>query len=283
MPGSGPRRYPQPASPRRTTCAALGSGRANPLPARRVEAQTPVRCGLRWENGASQMLFSPFVPTPNDSESVDADPSGTSMALSDRLAGDQQDRPLQARGRALRTLPASPRSSGRAAGRLRGCLVGFRDRRLAGRQRPAAPPIAVVRATRSDPYDAPTGVPRDCASQPRSDLQRATLAQLGSLVSALPYDPRRAGAPQAPMVECVPPACPGRPLHRPVLVAEAEGRGGQLDFNVMGSWGTSSRLAPAPFESGGCRWAAEPPDGAQDDRNLFNAQDECDGAAAARR
>ena len=281
MPGSGPRQNPHTALPRRRRPAAPGTVRANASLARRAEAPMPGRYVLRWEKGARHLQLSPFVPTPNDSESVDADPSGTSMALSDRLARDQQDRSLQTRGRALRTLPAPPRSSSRAAGRHRGCLVGCRDRRLAGRQRPAAPPIAVICVTRSDPYHAPTGVPRHCASEPRSDLQRTTLAQPGSPVSAVPYDPRRTGAPQAPMVECVPPACSGRPLHRAVRVAEPEGRGGQLHFDTRASRGTSSRLTSAPFESGGCRWAAEPPDGAQNDRTSPNAQDNRDGAAAA--
>ena len=281
MPGSGPPQNPEPAVPRRSRPATPGSGRANASGARRAEAQEHVRCGLRWKNGARQLQLSPFVPTPNDSEPVDANPSRTSMALPDRLAGDQQDRPLQAGGRALRTLPAPPRSSGRAIGRHRRCLVGCRDRRLARRQRPAAPPNAVVRATRSDPYDAPTSLPRHCAPQPRSDLQRTALAQPGSPVSAVPHDPRRSGAPQAAMVECVPPACPGRPLHGSVRVAEAEGGGRRLQFDVRGSRGTSSRLTSDSFESGGCRWAAEPPDGAQNDRTSPNAQDNRDGAAAA--
>lgn len=177
-------------------------------------------------------LFSPFVLTTNDSESGDADPSRTSLALPDRLAGDQQDRPLQARRRPLRALPTSAWSSRRAARGHRWHLVGCRDRRLARRPRPAASPATGVCAPRRHSADPQARLSGNRAPQPRPDVQRPALAQSRGFMPAVPHDPRRSRTPPAPLVECLPSPRVGRPLHRALRLAahNARSRAGELQF-----------------------------------------------------
>jgi hypothetical protein len=172
-------------------------------------------------------LFSPFVLTMNDSESRHADPSRTSLAVPDRLAGDQQDRPLQACRRTLRTLPTSAWPPCRAACGHRWHLVGCRDRRLARWPRPTAPPAASVCAPRCYSDDSQARLSGNRAPQPRPDVQWSALAQPRGFMPPLPHDPRRSRASPTPVVECLSPPCVGRPLHRALQLAVGEARSRQ--------------------------------------------------------
>ncbi len=58
-----------------------------------------------------------------------------------------------------------------------------------------------LRAARRDPHDAQARLSGNRAPQPRSDLQRPALAQSRCSLPAMPYDPRRARASSAPLVE----------------------------------------------------------------------------------
>lgn len=168
------------------------------------------RCSLQVE---ALSALSPFVLPAHDSESRDADPSGTSLAIPNRLAGDQPDRSLSARGRSLRALPASPWSPcGSACGR-RWCLVGRGGPIVARWPRsPASPPPSLHRP-RCDPNDAQTGLSRNRSFEPRPQLQRATLEQSSRTLSALPHDPRCRRASSTSLVECVSTTRPRRSVH----------------------------------------------------------------------
>ena len=146
-------------------------------------------CGRDDVKAAISEAFSPFVLGPNDSESLDADPPGTSMAVPDRLDRDQPDRPLHAGWRPLRTLPAAARSPRRSAARHQWSVVGRGDLGLARRPRPPASPRAAFRPARRDPNNAQAGLSRDRAPQPRPDLQRAALAEPRRALPTMPHDP----------------------------------------------------------------------------------------------
>lgn len=218
---------------------------------------------------AVQEIFSPSVPVPDDSESGHANSPGTSLALPDRLAGDQPDRPLHARGRPLRALSTAARPSCRAAARDERHLVGRRDRRLARRSRPPAAPAACVRGARGRPHNAQARLSCDGAPQPRSHVQRATVAQPGGTVPALPHDPRCPRTPSTAMVECLPPTRIGRPLQRPVQLAPAARRRAR-QYAACPSRSFRGRPAGAPgaLQRGGCRQRARPCSGVPYARNL---------------
>lgn len=163
---------------------------------------------------SSGRAVSPFVLMLNDSESLNADPPRTSLALSNRLAGDQQDRAIHPRWRQVRTLPASPWPPSRAACRRKRGLVGRRYQRLARRSRAPFASGARLRAARRNSHDAQTRLSGDRAPQSRSDVQRTALAQSCCIMPALPHDPRRAGASPAALVERLPQAGPRRPFLR---------------------------------------------------------------------
>jgi hypothetical protein len=190
---------------------------------REARAEGSARMCLRSVHPSWQTSFSPFVLALDDSESLHADPSGTSLALSDRLAGDQPDRALHPSRRALRALPSAARTSCGAARRLRWYMVGHRDRRLARRSRSPASTAADVRTIRRRPDDPKARVPGYRSSQPRSDVQRSALAQPRSALSALPHDPRRPRTPAPPVVECVPASRLGRSFHRAIQLAAVAG------------------------------------------------------------
>lgn len=181
-------------------CRAVGKGRSRPAVA----------------------LFSPFVLRLNDSESQHADPSRTSLAISDRLARNQSDRPFPARGWPLRALQAPARSPHRATGRREWGMVGCRRAALAGRARSSSSPLAYVRLARRYPNDAPTGLSRDGTSQSRSELQRPALAKSRRALSTLPHDPRRSRTSPASVVECVSTPRARRSVHR-ALQLDQEG------------------------------------------------------------
>lgn len=138
---------------------------------------------------SAEQAFSPFVLKTDDSESPHADPPGTSLALPNRLARNQQDRSLHACWRTLRTLPPSTRTPCRAARRHGRDLVGRRDRRMARRSRPATSPATDFRSARSHPDDQKARLSRDRASQSRPDVQRAALAQPRRALPTLSHHP----------------------------------------------------------------------------------------------
>ena len=191
---------------------------------RKARAKGCARMCLRSVHPPWQTSFSPFVLELNDSESLNADPSGTPLALPDRLAGDQPDRALHPSRRTLRALPPAARTPRRAARRHGRNVVGHRDRCLARRSRSPAPAAADVRATGRRPDDPKARLSGDRSSQSRPDVQRSALAQPRSALSALPHDPRRSRTSAPPLVECVPAARLGRSFHRAVqLAAVVEG------------------------------------------------------------
>lgn len=246
------------------------------------------RSGLRSHSHGvyAASIFSPFVPASNDSESGHADPSGTSLAIPDRLARDQPDRSLQTRGRALRALSAPARTPCRAACRGGRRLVGWGDRRMAGRSRPSTPSAADVRASRGRSNDPQACLSRNGASQPRSHLQRTALAQSRGALPALPHDPRRPRTSTTPVVERVSATRLGRSLHRPVQLASTVG--------CRAADGASSMIARLPAERGrsGCReycrveaaaWEGVVVVGARHDPGLSNPRNGRDVATSARR
>ena len=269
--------------------------------------------GDDWSATTQVGNFSPFVPASNDSESRHADPPGTSLALSDRLARDQPDRALHAGRGALRALPATAWSPRRATRRRRR-LVGYGDRSLVRRSRAAAPPATGLRAVRAHSDHAQAGLSRDRPPQPRPDLQRATLAQSCRALPALPHDPRRSRASPSSLVERVPPASAGRPLFGSLqlVAASAEDETNEAFRNefVLSSlnsrtrlhllWRTGSsieldrrgasnlarddraRFPAVPERGGGCLVSCRCP-GGQRDRTLPLPQDDRDGATAAGR
>lgn len=170
-----------------------------------------------------QTSLSPFVPALDDSESSHADPSGTSLALPDRLAGDQPDRALHPSGWALRALWSAARTPRRAARRHGRNMVGHRDRCLARRSRSPASAAADVRTTGRRPDDPKARLPGDRSSQSRPDVQRSALAQPRCALSALPHDPRRSRTSAPPMVECVSAARLGGSFYRAVQLAAVAG------------------------------------------------------------
>ena len=219
----------------------------------------------------SPLQLSPFVPASIDSESDDADPPRTSLALSDRLAGDQQDSAVHARGRTVRALSASARSICHFPRRCRRRLVGRRDLCVAGWPWPSASLCAGFRAARSDPNDAQARVSGDRAPQSRSDLQRTALARSRRALPAMPHNPRRARASPAPLVECLSPACARRPLFWPLQLEDAT------------SARARSRAALAALEGrmpAALRFNCS---GGTHDRNRSKQQDDRDGATAAGR
>ena len=241
-----------------------------------------------WQHGASRCervsssilrAFSPFVPTSDDSESGDANTSGTSLALPDRLAGDQQDRSFHPGGRALRTLPASPWAPCGATRRHGRRVVGSGDRCLARRSRAAAAPGTGLRSARGHPYDAQARLSCHCPPQSRSDLQRSEVAQPRRALSALPHDPRWPRTPPASLVECLSPSRVGRPLHRPIQLA------GLPAFEA----GEGARCGLRAFEYEEARGEGRMPlavrrcSGARNDRSLSEPQDDGDGATTAGR
>jgi len=223
--------------------------------------------------------LSPFVLARDVSESGDANSSGTSLAVPDRLAGDQQDRSLHAGGWALRTLPASPWTPCGATRRHGRRVVGSGDRCLARRSRSAAAPGTGLRSARGHPNDAQARLSCHCPPQSRSDLQRAEVAQSRRALSALPHDPRWPGTPPASLVECLSPSRVGRPLHRPI----------QLAWLPASEAGEGVRCALRAFECKKARREGRMPlavrrcSGARNDRSLSGPQDDGDGAATARR
>lgn len=163
---------------------------------------------------AACVTFSPFVLRAHDSESPHADPSGTSLALSNRLARNQSDRTLPASGRPLRTLQAPAWPLCCATRRVRWRLVGRGGQNVARWTRSSAPPLPAVHRPRCCPHDAQTGLPRDGSFEPRPELQRTALAKSRCALSALPHDSRRPGTSSTPVVECVSATCARGPLHR---------------------------------------------------------------------
>ena len=194
---------------------------------------------------------SPFVLVLDDSESLNADPPRTSMALSDRLAGDQQDRAIHAGGWSMRTLPPSPWPPCRAACRCKRGLVGRRDQRLARRSRSPFASGARVRATRRNPHDTQAGLPGDRAPQSRSDFQRTALAQPRGALPALPHDPRRARASPSALVERLSQACTRRPLFRALQLAEVTASSARGAPALRAFWcrSMSAAASPAPRRS----------------------------------
>ena len=167
------------------------------------------------------IVSSPLVPRHNDSDSRHADLPRTSLALSDRLAGDQPGCAVYPRGWPVRALPAFAWSACGAARRQRRRLVGSRHVCLARRSRPPAPPLAGVRPSRCDLYDAQARLPRGRSPQPRPHLQRAVPAQSCCALSALPHDPRCARTSTSPLVECLSPTRVGRPVFWPLQLLTA--------------------------------------------------------------
>lgn len=184
---------------------------------------------------SAEQAFSPFVLRMDDSESLHADPPGTSLALPDRLARNQQDRSLHACWRTLRTLPPSTRTPCRAARRHGWDLVGRRNCRMARRSRPATSPATDFRSARGHPDDPKARLSRDRTSQSRPDVQRAALAQPRRALPTLSHDPRRAGTPEAPVVECLSPARVGRPLLRSIRLEATATREGRRERSGSGS------------------------------------------------
>ena len=203
----------------RQRCPSSRSARSSQRPEKRDqrtergERMSPV-AGKNVGHGG--VRFSTFVPARHDSESCDADPTRTPLAVPDRLARDQPDRPVPARRRAMRALQATARTPCRSAQRRQWRVVGHRCAALARWPRPSPPTTAGVRAAGGNPNDAPPGLSRDRASQSRSELQRPAMAQSRGPLSALPHDPRRGRASSAPLVERL--STPGsrRPVHRPL-------------------------------------------------------------------
>ena len=150
-----------------------------------------------------------------------ADPSRTSLALSDRLTGDQQHRALHARGRPVRALPAPSRSVRHLPRRRRWRLVGRRDSCMARRPWTSASLRTRRCATRGNPHDAQARLLGDRAPQSRSDLQRTALAQPRRTLPTVPHDPRRARASAPAMVERLSRACDRRSVFGPLQLGNA--------------------------------------------------------------
>ena len=312
--GSGLRHVSIAASPRPSPRAV--SARSGDDPRLRLRGHPQPSSAGVWPKSvdpSTQPLFSPFVPTLDDSESAHADPSGTSLALSDRLAGDQQDCSFHAGRWTLRTLPASPWTSCRAARRQRWGLVGCGARPLARRPRSAAASGTGVRSARRHPYDAQARLSCHRAPQSRSDLQRAAMAQSRRVLPTLPHDPRRAGASPPSMVECLSSSRVGRSFHRQIQLAairackaslgaperfvlsdiNSKPRPPDLQLGKMPNRPSRGRAPaiemgsrfspPAPLQRGGCRWAVRRCSGGQNDRSLSDPQDDRDGATTAGR
>lgn len=165
--------------------------------------------------------LSPFVLGRDDSKSRYADPRRTSLALSDRLAGDQPDRALHPRRRAVRAVPAAAWAARGTTHRCRWRLVGCRCPRLAGRARSPATPGAVVRRARCHQTHSAAGLSCDRPSQSRSDRQRSALAQPRRALPAMSHAPRCGRAPPTPLVECLSPPRARRSLHWPLWLSNS--------------------------------------------------------------
>jgi len=200
-----------------------------------------------------------------------ADPPGTSLALSDRLAGNQPHRPLRAGGGPVRALPASAWAARHAPRRCRWRLVGYRDPRLARWSWKTASPSAWLRFARRRPQDTQARLSCDRPPQPRPDLQRPALAQSRSALPALPHDPRRGRASSAPLVERVPQTGDRRPLFGSLqLEAEPSAR-----VRTWAAKAASEERMPAALRFNFA--------GGTHDRDPSNPQDDRHGTTPARR
>ena len=169
---------------------------------------------------ATRETLSPFVPASDDSEPFDADPSGTSLVVPDRLAGDQPVCSLYASRWPVRALSTSAWPlCGPARRRQRG-LVGRGDLGVARRSWPSASPRGGLCAARRDPDDAQARLSRDRPPQPRPDLQRPAMAQPRRALPTLPHDPRRSRTSPTPLVERLPTARARRPLLRSIQLGD---------------------------------------------------------------
>jgi hypothetical protein len=169
--------------------------------------------------GRSFAAFSPFVLGAHDSESSHADPSGTSLALSDRLARDQPDRTLRTCKWSLRTLRTAAWPTRCSAQGCERGLVGRRRAFLAGWTRPRVATASRFCCSRRDLHHAQTGLPGHSASQSRSEFQRSALAKPRRPLSALPHDPRCARTSSPSVVESLSTPRARRPLHRTLRLA----------------------------------------------------------------
>ncbi len=237
---------------------------------REARAEARARLCLRNVHPSWEKAFSPFVPALDDSESLHADPSRTSLAIPDRLAGDQPDRSFHASRRALRALPTAARTTRRAARRHRWNMVGHRDRRLARRPRPRASAATEIRAAGRRADDSKARLPGDRSPQPRPDFQRSALAQPRSALSALPHNARRSRTSAPPVVERFSAARFGRPLHRALQLAVTvrcrKGVARPLGAGPR-TW-AGSALRVVHLKSGGRCWDGCRCFGAQHDRRL---------------
>ena len=269
----------------------------------RLQAEAPPRLSRRApvRDGRAGQL-SPFVLHAIDSESVHADPSRASLAISDRLARDQPDRALHPGRWPLRTLSAPAWSARRAAHRIRTPLVGHPRGHVARQPWPSCETPTRLHPARGDPDDAQTRLSRDRPPQPRSDLQRAQMAEPGGALSALPHDPRRGRAPPAPLVERLSTPCPRRSLYRTVQLSgdpsaaanrcTAAARDGRRRCHVTGAAGllanarswSSARIMIDRASEARTRWPVRLTcAGASSDRNPPKPQDDRNGATAAGR
>ena len=243
--------------------------------------------------------FSPFVLSCFDSESGDADPRRTSLALSYRLARGQPDRALHSRAGSLRALPP-PAWPLRGPARHRRGMVGPGRARLVRRSRTAIAAAARVRSAGAYSHHAQARLSCNCAPQPRSDLQRTGLAKSRGALPTLPHDPRRGRASPAPLVECLPPARNGRPLLGALPLTRGwqptspNARRSSTEARTCGTSGTCSRHGAhrrPPLRRGSWRRlrgedaTSLPIDffGGDDDRSYSGSQDDRDGTTAARR
>jgi len=283
--GSGLRHGSTAASPRPSPHAVSGLLGDDPRLERRprVGAQA-LHWGRRGGDHRAIAALSPFVPIANDSESRHADPTGTPLALSDRLARDQPHRPLRSRVRALRAVQATARSAHRAAGRHRRHVVGCGHPTVARWPRSTAtPPTGLCRAGR-DPDDAQARLSRDRPPQSRSELQRTPLAESRCALSTLPHDPRCGRAPPTALVERLSPSRDRRPLRRPIQLGalpEASPRSGRPRAAPRSSAQRINRVALEARLPMALRFTiTERP---CHDRTLSKPQDDRDGATAPRR
>jgi hypothetical protein len=214
-----------------------------------VDPVTRDRCGRRAFEASE---VSPFVLLLNDSESFDGDPPRTSLALSDRLAGDQQDRLVHARWRLLRILPSTAWPPCRAASRSQRGLVGPGDQCLARRSRSPTASSPGIRHARRDPHDAQARLSGHRAPQSRSDVQRTALAQSRCLIAALPHGPRRARASSPTPVERLPQTGARRPFFRALQLSgiETSSAGGVLGLRAFEYLSTGAAALPAQHRAG---------------------------------
>ncbi len=228
--------------------------------------------------------ISPFVLSRNDSSAAYADTSRTSLALSDRLAGDQSHRAVSACRWSMRALQAAAWTPGGTTRRIGRRVVGSRCASVARRSRSRSPATAPLRSARRNPFDAQARLSCDGAPQPRSKRQRPTLAQSRRAMPALPYDPRCGGASAPSMVECVPTTCARRPLYRPLQLT-------RRTTDHIRRWRCSRPVHPTRHHSEQAFPEARMPMGLRSDfagelgnvRGLSTRMDGSDAATAAER